>query len=134
MPDTIPDKALVVVADGGKALLFRRTGSGDAVTLKEERRLTPDDTRDQGPSGSRPEDQTEKQTKEAGFANHLAHDLHAMHQHGKFDALVLVADPQTLGQLRACLHKTVERTVIRSVAKDLTNHSLKAIEEALTAH
>jgi protein required for attachment to host cells len=86
----------------------------------------------QGPAGSRPEEQTPKQTDEAGFANRLAHTLHAMHQHGAFKDLVLVLDPQTLGQLRGSLHKTVEATVVRTLAKDLTNHPVKAIEAALS--
>ena len=132
MPDTIPEHALVVVADGGKALLFRRTGSGAEVKLREERQVDPDAMAEQGPAGSRPEDQTPKQTGEASFANHLAHMLHTMHQRGDFKDLVLVVDPQTLGQLRSALHKTVEAAVVRTVAKDLTNHPQKAIEAALS--
>ncbi len=132
MSNTIPEHALVVVADGGKALLFRRTGAGEHVTLREERQVTPDAMAEQGPAGSRPEEQTPKQTGEASFANHLAHMLHSMHQHGEFEDLVLVVDPQTLGQIRGCLHKTVEAAIVRTVPKDLTNHSYKAIETALS--
>ncbi len=133
MSNTIPENALVVVADGGKALMFRRIGTGD-VTLREEQDMVQDAMTTQGPSGSRPEEQSPKQTNEAGFVNKLAHTLHTMHQHGAFQDLVLVVDPQTLGQLRACLHKTVEAAVVRSVAKDLTNHPVKAIEKALSEH
>jgi protein required for attachment to host cells len=132
MSNPIPENALVVVADGGKALMFRRTGSGSVVTLHEEQQMVQDAMTEQGPSGSRPEEQTPKQTNEAGFANRLAHALHTMHQHGAFKDLVLVLDPQTLGQLRSSLHKTVEATVVRSIAKDLTNHPQKAIEAALS--
>jgi len=132
MSNTIPYQTLVVVADGGKAHLYRRTRSGNQVTLREERTMSPDSMRDQGPAGSRPAEQTGQQTDEASFVNHLAHELHNMHQHGKFEHLVLVVDPQTLGQLRSCLHKTVEAAVVRSVPKDLTNHPQKAIEAALS--
>ncbi|MDP2295108.1 MAG: hypothetical protein Q8M24_06550 [Pseudolabrys sp.] len=40
---SIPNKALIVIADGRKAILFRNTGDGDTVTLHEERRLSPKD-------------------------------------------------------------------------------------------
>lgn len=132
MSNPIPEHALVVVADGGKAFLFRRTGSGGEVTLREERKLTPDSMREQGPSGSRPEAQTKQQTDEASFANRLSHVLHTMHQHGEYEALVLVVDPQTLGQLRGSMHKTVEGAVVRTLSKDLTNHSRQDIEQALS--
>ena len=132
MPTSIPDHALVVVADGHKARLFRRSGTGPAVTLHEETALNSSGFVAETPSGSQPGDQSPKQTEEAGFASHLAHALHDLHQHGKFQDLVLVVDPQTLGQLRKALHKTVEASVVMTVAKDLTNHPLKALESALS--
>ncbi len=133
MTKTIPDHALVVVADGGKAILFRRQGAeGGTITLHEEKHLTQKTMQAEGPAGSRPDDQSPKQSNEAGFINHLAHVLHTMHQHGDYKHLVLVMDPQSLGQIRACLHKTVETVVVKSVAKDLTNHPLHAIEAALS--
>ena len=131
MSSEIPDQALVVVADGGKATLLRRTGSGEGVTLREERHLTPKHLSEQGPSGSRPEDQTPQQTDEATFAKQLAHALFSMHERGDFKSMVLIADPQTLGQLRASMHKVVEGSIVRTLAKDLTNHSVKDIEAAL---
>jgi protein required for attachment to host cells len=48
-----------------------------------------------------------------------------------FRAVVLIADPQTLGQLRDAIHKNVEKAVAFTLAKDYTNHSLKEITEAL---
>jgi protein required for attachment to host cells len=126
----IPHNALVVVADGGGATLFRNTGSGADLTLTEERKLSPKDL-SEGPSGSRPEDQTPRQTDEATFAKQLVQMLHKMSNGNKFSDLVLVADPQTLGQMRSAMHKTVEASVIRSLAKDLTNHSVADITKAL---
>ena len=126
----IPDHALVVVADGGKALMLRRTGTG-TVTLHEERHVTPKTLEEQGPSGSRPEEQSPHQTDEASFAKHLAHTLFTMHEHGDFKDMVLVAAPQTLGQMRSCLHKTVEASIVMTLAKDLTNHPVHDIAAAL---
>jgi len=131
MSHDIPNNALILVADGGKAMLLRNTApSGGEVSLTEEGRITPESA-GQGPSGSRPEDQTPGQTSEATFSKQVAQALNALKQQNGFDALVLVADPQSLGQIREALHKTVDAAVIKSLSKDLTNHSLDDIAKAL---
>jgi len=132
MPTSIPGNALVVVTDGHKAILLRNEGSGNAVSLREERRLLPKDLLHDGPSGSRPEEQTPRQTDEAIFAKQLAEALYKMNHAGRFEALVLVADPQTLGQFRDAMHKNLEASIVRTLAKDLTNHSVRDIEQAFT--
>ncbi len=131
MSKNIPHDALVVVADGRKAILLRNEGSGGEVSLREERRLSPKDLLNDGPSGSRPEEQTPRQTDEATFAKQLAETLFKMNQAGAFKELVLVADPQTLGQLRDAMHKTVEASLVLTLHKDLTNHSVREITQAL---
>ncbi|MCP9626267.1 host attachment family protein [Rhodopseudomonas palustris] len=129
----IPHNALIVVADGRGALLLRNTGKPAQVTLRQERKLEPVNLEDDGPSGSRPEEQSQSQTDEATFAKQLSNTINKMKLDGEFDQLVLVADPQTLGQMRPILHKTVEASLIRSLAKDLTNHPLEQIAEAIAA-
>jgi len=120
---TIPEQTLVVVADGHRAVLFRTHGVKDAMTLTEERQLTPQNLAAEGPSGSRPEEQSPRQTDEATFAKQLAAELFTLKQASKFDHMVLVADPQTLGQLRSAMHKTVEASIALTLDKELTNHS-----------
>ena len=132
MTDSIPPKALIVVADGGKAILFRNTGKSGALSLHEERRLTPDTAVEQGPSGSRPAEQTIAQTAGATFVNTVAHVLHAMHGKNEFSDLVLVAAPKTLGELRSALHTSLAATVVHSMPKDLTNHTTAEIQKALS--
>lgn len=129
MSDTvsIQPKTLVVVADGHQAILFRSIGVKDAMSLSEEQRLTPKNLSDEGPSGSRPEDQTEKQTDEATFSKQLAHALKDMKNGNKYEHMVLVADPQTLGQLRNAMDKNVANSIILSLDKGLTNHSVEDI-------
>jgi protein required for attachment to host cells len=129
----IPHNALIVVADGGGAKLLRNAGKPGAISLREERQLTPTNLDDDGPSGSRPEDQTQSQTDEATFAKQLSLLINKMKLNGEFDQLVLIADPQTLGQMRPILHKTVEAAMIRSLAKDYTNSSFEDIAEAIAA-
>jgi protein required for attachment to host cells len=132
MAHDIPSKALVLVADGAKAILFRNTGHGSAVSLTEENRMTLSDFSNDGPSGSTPQDQTPNQTNEATFAKKLAQSLQTMRAANGFESLVIVADPQTLGQIRGALHKTVEASVVHTLSKDLTNHSAAQIAAALS--
>ena len=133
MPHAVPNNALIVVADGAKAILLRNTGQGDEVALQEEQRLTPKNLAHEGPSGSRPEDQTPRQTDEATFAKQLAQTLFTMHERKTYQSLVLIVDPQTLGQLRSAMHKTVEASVVQTISKDYTNHSTADIAKALSA-
>lgn len=128
----IPHNALIVVADGGGALLLRNAGKPGRVMLRQERKIEPDPF-DNGPAGVRPNEQTLSEIEEATFAKQLTNILNKMKLEGAFDQLVLVADPQTLGQIRPFLHKTVEASLLRSLAKDLTNHTLDDIAAAIAA-
>ena len=132
---TVPPDALIVVADGAKAILLRNTGTGSELALKEEKRITPKSLSaesGQGPSGSRPGDQTIHQTEEATFAKQLADALYAMRHKGDYKQIVLIADPQTLGQMRECLHKEVEASMVFTLSKDYTNQSVADIQKALS--
>lgn len=131
MSETIPHDALVVVADGQKAILLRNVGQGGEMSLREERRLTPKDLASDGPSGARPAEQSSRGTDEATFAKQMAAALHRMHKAGEFKALVLVADPQTLGQLRDAMHKSLQVALVLTLHKNFTNHSVSEITKAL---
>ena len=131
MSEAIPPNTLIVVADGGKAILFRSTGTGQDVTLQELRRLAPKDMVNDGPSGSRPEDQTPNQTGEATFVKQLVHTLTTMHHNGEFKTSIVVMDPQSLGQFRDAMGKSLEGTIIRTLSKDLTNNSLAEITKSV---
>jgi len=131
MSNAIPHNALIVVADGGKAILFRNEDPSGGLSLREERRLTPKNLGDEGPSGSRPEDQTPSETDEATFAKQLAKAVNSMRLGGEFEKLVLIADSQTLGQFREVMHKTVEAGLVLTLAKDLTKHSAREITNVI---
>jgi protein required for attachment to host cells len=128
----IPRDALIVVADGHKATLFRNVGAGEEISLREVRRLAPENLNDEGPSGMRPVEQTRQQTDEATFARQLAEALYAMRHSNEFEALVLVADPQTLGQMRPLLHKETLRRQVGELAKTMTTMPLADTEAALS--
>ncbi len=51
----------------------------------------------------------------------------------KFEVLIVVAPPRTLGELRKHYHKEVEHRLMGELGKDLTGHSVPDIEAALQA-
>lgn len=127
----IPKHTLVVVADGTGAQLYRSSLQGGNVSLTPEGEVTPQNLESTGPSGSRPPEQTSQQTDEAKFAKQLAHDLYDRLNNDEYRTLVLMADPQTLGQMRDVMHQEVNKCVVRSIDKTLTNSPLEDIEAQL---
>ncbi|MBD7988711.1 host attachment protein [Luteimonas sp. Sa2BVA3] len=127
----VPNDALVVVADGGNARLFRNRGDERALSLHqvELRELVNMD--DDGPAGSMPHESTGAQIDEATFAKQLALALNDGALKQAFAHLVLVADPTTLGRMRPLLHKEVQQRLLLEVPKTLTNSPLPDIEAAL---
>lgn len=128
---TVPAGTLVVVADGMKARMFRNVGEDDALSLRQQDMLEAADIPLQGPSGVAPNQQTPQQNDERTFAKHLARRLNDGALTQEYAHLVLVADPQTLGQVRPQLHKETLQRLIGEVAKTLTNAPLEDIERAL---
>ena len=127
----IPSGAWIVVADGTRARLFQNVGKGATVSLQQQKLLEPEELINEGPSGKRPHEQTGQATDEATFAKQLAHYLNAAALKQEFADLVLMADPQTLGQLRPQLHNETTRRIIKEIAKTYTNAPLEDIESAL---
>lgn len=127
----IPAGAWVVVADGTGARLFHNIGKGATVSLKQQELLEPEELINDGPSGKRPNEQSAQATDEATFAKQLANRLNAAALNQEFADLVLMADPQTLGQLRPQLHNETTRRIIKEIAKTFTNSPLEDVESAL---
>ncbi len=129
----MPENTLVLIADGGNARTFISKGDGSTVKLEQKDVLTPQNVNDEGPSGRRPHEQTEAQTDEATFAKQLAHRLNEGALKNQYAHLVLVADPQTLGQIRPQLHMQTQQRLLFELAKTLTNSPLEDIQKALAA-
>ena len=129
----IPSDALVVVADGGSARLFRNRGDARALSLHqiEIRELMNMD--DDGPAGSMPGESTGQQIDEATFAKQLALALNEGALKHQYQYLVLAADPTTLGRIRPLLHKEVQARLLAELPKTLTNAPLEDVERALRA-
>jgi protein required for attachment to host cells len=127
----IPHKALVVVADGLHAKFFRNAGRETKIELSAEGEFKPHHLMDDGPAGVVPKDTPPREINEATFAKQLANELYRRAHAGDFAALVLIADPQTLGEIRRSLHKEVQSRVISEIHKTLTKASVADIEKAL---
>jgi len=126
-----PHNALIVVADGTGARFFRNAGDEKKIKLSVDGVLDPTNLLNEGPAGARPAESSKQETDEATFAKQLAKELNRRAQGGTFTALVLIADPQTLGQIRPLLHKEVQQQLIHEMAKTLTNASVSNVEKAL---
>ncbi|QPH54990.1 host attachment family protein [Pontivivens ytuae] len=135
----------VVVADGEKALFMVNRGDAEYPNLdviREEEQDNPP-TREQaanrpgrfndGPNVHRSavDDTDWHQLEKERFAKDLADILYKQAHKGAFEALVIAADPSTLGELRKELHKEVADKVIGELDKDLTNHPIDEIEKML---
>jgi protein required for attachment to host cells len=144
----LPHNSFVVVADGKKMLFFRNEGDGDFPKLQVERKRETTDAADRdqktdapgrafdasgGAGRSAYEEVDFHQLEEDRFAAETAELLRKRALRNEYDALVVVAPPRTLGELRKHYHKEVEKRLAGEVAKDLTGHPVWEIEKILLA-
>lgn len=122
--------ALVVVADGHQAVLFRNTAK-QGIELEEKERLSPKHLQDES-QGKQPEETAPKDEDEATFAKQLAERLNRMVLQNKVDELAIIADPTTLGTMRKHYHKLLEKALVKELAKTLTTASGEDIAKALS--
>jgi protein required for attachment to host cells len=143
----IPHNALVFVGDGRKALFLRNEGDAKFPNLRTERVFTDVNppTSEQGTdrpgrshssvgfgrSSLEPTDWHD--IEEHRFADQVAAALEREVRAHKVPALVIVAPPRTLAELRRVLHGDVKKSIIAEVDKDLTKQPLYEIEKHLSA-
>ena len=143
----IPHDAFVFVGDGRKALFLRNEGDEKFPNLKTERVFEDDNppTHEQGTdrpghlgkamgSGRRSavEPADWHDLNEHRFAMTVAGALERLMREKKAPALVIVAPPRTLADVRSALHADVAALVIAEINKDLTRHPVGEIEKHLT--
>lgn len=131
----LPHGATVVVADGAKLVMFRNSGTDANPELTPLPHGAVDvENMDGGKrhqsSAANPDDSTQD---EDAFAAGTAELLNKQVMAGKIDALVVIAAPKTLGELRRGYHKTLEAVLLGEIAKDLTGHPIKDIEKSIAA-
>lgn len=143
----IPANACVVVADGRKMLFFRNEGDAaypNLVVEAAQERINPADrdqktdkagraSSPQGAAHGSMEEVDFHQQEEDRFAADTANLLKQRALANDFEALIIVAPPKTLGEMRKHYHKEVSQRLIGELDKDLTGHPVPDIEQALIA-
>ncbi len=131
----IPKSAVIAVADGESLNLYRNDGEESAPKL----RALPDaaiSTENKGSGGrhqSSSANPSDNQQDEDNFAAGTAAMLNKRVLEGKIDALIIVAAPRTLGELRKHYHKALSAVLVGEIAKDLTGHSPADVEKCIAA-
>lgn len=144
----IPHNAFVFVGDGRKALFLHNAGDEKFPNLRTERLFTDDNpsTHEQG------SDRPGRAFKRAGtnlrsgvgdtdwhdleehrFVQRVAAFMERLVRERKVKALVVVAPPRALADLRRALHADVKERIIAEIDKDLTKHPVYEIEKHLAA-
>ena len=129
--EQVPPGATVIIATGTEAKFFINKGTAQDLNLSFVGSLEPADLNDDGPAGKSAPDTPKAEHDEATFSKQLANHLFDVVHAGEMDRIVLVADPDTLGELRPLMHKEVQQAIVSEMAKTLINHSLADIEKSL---
>jgi protein required for attachment to host cells len=143
----IPHQAWVLVGDGRKALVLRNEGDEmfpnlRALTVFKEEVTPPTSELGTDAPGRAVEHLTGRRSgmeqtdwhdiAEHKFAQSVASTLCAADHAGDISALVVVAPPRTLADLRDSFTDSLKAKVIAEVNKDLTKHPVYEIERLLT--
>ncbi|MFN3451266.1 MAG: host attachment family protein [Sphingorhabdus sp.] len=126
----IPHDTLLLVADGEKMMFLRNYGNGPQPEFQmETRQDRPDLPDSEGKSGTATGggDQDYHKDEENRFAADLANQLRMRALAHDFEALIIIAPPRTLGELRKHLHSEVEKRVIMELAKEMTDRPIPDI-------
>ena len=132
----IPKNAIVAVADGEILHLYQNTGDAAAPKLSviEHGAVDTDNMGSGGRHHSSSANPSDSQLVEDSFAAGTAALLNSQVLDGKIDALIVIAAPRTLGELRKHYHKALEAVLLGEIHKDLTGHSIADIEKTIAAH
>jgi protein required for attachment to host cells len=145
----IPHDAFVFVGDGRKVLFLRNDGDEKFPNLKTERVFVEENPPSHEQGTERPGrvskgSQTGRRSaveptdwhdiEEHLFARKVAAAMEQVIRAGKVKALVVVAPPRTLAELRNAFHSDVKACIIAEINKDLTKHPIGEIEIYLTGN
>jgi protein required for attachment to host cells len=139
----IPANALILVADGRKAMILRNAGDERFPNLKNEWVAADQNppTSAQGadrPGRTRHQDRrsTFEQTdwhseREDAFAKRVAEAFESLVRESQARHLMIVAPPRTLAVLRRSMSDDTSRRMIAELSQDLVNLSVGEIETHL---
>jgi protein required for attachment to host cells len=141
----IPNQALVLVTDGRKLLFLRNRGDENQIDLRMEAHDERDDRKDRdiktdAPGTSKQSfgfgapalDETDFHEQEKSrWARQAAENLNRRALNNDYESLAIVAPPRTLAELRKHLHKEVERRLVATFNKEMTDRPVSDIEDLL---
>jgi len=141
----LPHNALILVADGRKLLFLRNHGDQNQIDLRIESHDQREDLKDHEIKSDAPGttrqafglgrpafDETDfHQAEKDRWAKDAAGELKKRALANDFDALAIIAPPRTLSVLRKELHKEVERRIVLTLAKEMTDRPIPDIEALL---
>jgi protein required for attachment to host cells len=142
----IPHDALVFVGDGRKALFLRNSGDEKFPHLATERVFAEDNPPTHVQGTDRPGrafksaattrrsgmDETDWHTLEKErFADRVAAALEQLVRAERVKAIIIVAPPRTLAELRQVFHAEVRSRIVAEIDKDLTKIPVWEIEKHL---
>ena len=142
----LPHQALVLVTDGRKSLFLRNHGDEKQIDLRTEAHDEREDRKDSEIKTDAPgtigqsagysrrvayEETDFHQQEEDRWVKDAAAELRARALRNDFDALAIIAPPKALGILRKELHKEVERRVVITLNKEMTDRPIADIEHLL---
>lgn len=140
--------SLILVLDGAKLLLFRNAGTAvhpDLQTLKHETAEDPPSRAigsdspgrvhpSQGTHGSSYDETDWHRQAEERFARHGAEVLEAAALADPEAAIVVIAPPRTLGEIRKHYGRASQARLAGEIDKDLAGHVTDDIVRAIAAH
>ncbi len=129
----LPQGAVVAVVDGAKLVMFHNIGHETEVDLKamDLPAVEPGAaSRGHHSSGANPDDDSRD---EDAFAGGVAALLNRQALEGRFEALLVIAAPRTLGELRKHWHRVLQEKLVGEIARDLTGQSTDHIARAIAA-
>ena len=142
----LANNALVLVTDGRKTLFFRNQGDENQIDLRTEAHDEREDRKDSeiktdapgtigqsaGYSGRVAYEETDfHQLEEDNWVKEVAGQLRTRALSNDFNALAIIAPPKALGVLRKELHKEVEKRVVVTLNKEMTDRPVPDIEDLL---
>ena len=144
-----PIRTWVLITDAARARVFENTGKGTGLTIVQDMTLdaellpshelgTDRPGRSFDSIGSArhamesPSDLHREQKRQ--FARRVAEAIEERQAKQRFESLVLVAPPVTMGDLRAALPEKVKAVVAAEVVADLTKTPMSELPAHLAAH
>jgi protein required for attachment to host cells len=141
----LPNQALVFVTDGRKLLFLRNHGDENQIDLRVEAHDEREDRKDSEIKSDAPGTSKQSfgfgrpalgetdfhQQDEDRWVKDAADQLRQRALRNDFEALAIIAPPKALGVLRKELHKEVERRVVATFNKEMTDRPIADIEDLL---